>query len=79
MPMRYPFATEWISRQWQFVDGQIEEIDVELSDDGNYYEVEIELFSMEFEFRINAKTGEPMRFGRGNGGNTNGNDHHDER
>ena len=61
-------ALEILSRQLHFLDGQIEEIDCELSDDGTYYEVCIELFGMEFDIRINAVTGEPMRFGMGNHG-----------
>lgn len=61
-------ALEILSRQLHFLDGQIEEIDCELSDDGTYYEVCIELFGMEFDLRINALTGEPMRFGVGNHG-----------
>lgn len=56
-------ALEMLSHQLSFLDEQIEEIDCELSDDGTYYEVEIELFGFEFEFYIDAKTGEPMRFG----------------
>lgn len=61
-------ALEILSRQLHFLDGQIEEIDCELSADGTYYEVCIEVFGMEFDLRINAVTGEPMRFGMGNHG-----------
>ncbi len=61
-------ALEILSRKLSFLDDQIEEIDCELSDDGTYYEVEIELFGLEFTLRIDAKTGEPMRLGGGFGG-----------
>ncbi len=72
-------ATELLSHQWHFVNDQIEELECELSDDGSYYEVTIEVLGMEFEFRINAQTGEPMRFSSGNGGKTNGDDHAGDR
>ena len=62
-------ALDILSKKLSFLDDQIEEIDCELSDDGNFYEVEIELMGMEFTFRIDAKTGEPTRLGGGFGGN----------
>ena len=64
-------ALDILSRQFSFLDDQIEEIECELSDDGTYYEVEIEIFGLEFEFCIDAKTGEPLRFGGYGHGNGN--------
>ena len=58
-------ALEILSKKLSFLDDQIEEIDCELSEDGTYYEVEIEIFGLEFTFRIDAKTGEPTKLGGG--------------
>ena len=61
-------ALDILSKKLSFLDDQIDEIDCELSEDGTYYEVEIEIFGMEFTFRIDAKTGEPTKLGGGFGG-----------
>ena len=58
-------ALEILSKKLSFLDDQIEEIDCELSEDGTYYGVEIEIFGLEFTFRIDAKTGEPTKLGGG--------------
>ncbi len=61
-----------LSNQFSFLDEQIEEFDCELSDDGLYYEVEIKVLGIEFEFYIDATTGELVRFSGFGHGNGNG-------